>query len=137
MNGGNWSRPISDDKWTNGNNFTITAFAKDNAENTETPGPIRTFLFDNQVPTSVILIPVDNGTYSVLNTITGTATDNASGVKNIKVSINNVTDTTYWAGTGWASAETYMLASGTTNWYFTSPEWTTPKNYLIKSKSRR
>ena len=28
-----------------------------------------------------------------------------------------------------------MLASGTTNWYFTSPEWTTPKNYLIKSKA--
>ena len=68
--------------------------------------------------------------------ISGTAIDNASGILNVKVAVNNTTDTTYWSGSNWSATETYLdVTSGTDSWVFDKPStgWTSGKNYLVKA----
>jgi hypothetical protein len=60
--------------------------AKDSAGNIETPGAGILFTYDVSKPTSTILIPVDNGWYSDLPTITGTASD-VSGINKVEVAV--------------------------------------------------
>ena len=96
------------------------------------------FIFDNINPSSQITLPTNNAMISTLPNISGSASDATAGVSNVKVTILNVTDNKYWTGSNWQSSGSDVflnVTSGTTAWYFTSPTWTSPANYLVKSKS--
>lgn len=53
----------------------------------------------------------------------GTATDELSGVGEVKVSIQRNSDSAYWNGATWVADETLLAAQGTTSWrYLFTPE---------------
>jgi hypothetical protein len=53
----------------------------------------------------------------------GTASDDLSGVGEVKVSIQRNSDSTYWDGITWNGSETWLTAQGTTSWrYAFTPE---------------
>ena len=50
--------------------------------------------------------------------ITGTATDQLSGVHTVYISIQRQVDGFYWNGTNWSLGETLITADGCTNWSY-------------------
>ncbi|MFZ2777675.1 MAG: fibronectin type III domain-containing protein, partial [Candidatus Moraniibacteriota bacterium] len=126
---------------TQGHVYLIRSKAADNtAYSPETPGIGTSFTYDNAAPTSAITAPADNADLSALTTITGTATDAASGVTSVQVSIKDLgtdgTGETWYNGSTFSdSSETWQAASGTTSWTYTAPAWTHNHQYLIRAKA--
>ena len=90
---------------------------------------------DNTPPTSTIDGGEDNGVvYSNTwdGSITGTATDNLSGVKEVQLTIQNSTNE-YWTGLDWQTGETSVIAAGTTNWTYQIGTTLNEGTYTIKS----
>jgi len=82
---------------------------------------------------SQITLPSNGLVYISLPVISGTAlADN--GINKVEISIKNITDNTYWNGSMWDTFETWVSATGTSNWSYTSPSWTVGKCYLVKSR---
>jgi hypothetical protein len=88
---------------------------------------------NNNALISQITIPSNNINYDDLPTISGTALADA-GINKVEISIKNITDNTYWNGSMWDTSETWVSATGTSNWSYTSPSWTVGKCYLVKSR---
>ncbi|MFZ2778643.1 MAG: fibronectin type III domain-containing protein, partial [Candidatus Moraniibacteriota bacterium] len=114
--------------------------AQDLATNPNNTATNNTFTVDNTGPVSLVTAPADNADLSSLATITGTATDAASGVTSVQVSIKDLgTDgagaTWYNGSTFGDSSETWQSASGTTSWTYTAPTWTHNHQYLIRAKA--
>jgi hypothetical protein len=63
-----------------------------------------------------------NGTFDSNNfpgKIFGTATDSSgSGVQKVEFKLRRDFDALYWNGTNWLGVETWLLATGTTNWEY-------------------
>jgi phosphodiesterase/alkaline phosphatase D-like protein len=137
---GTWSYSgLSAGNYTNAHSYTIRSRAVDGL-GMEVPGSGVTFTYDNVAPASAITAPTNNADLLSLATITGTATDSASGVASVQVSIKDLgTDgagATWYNGSTFSDgSETWQAAGGTTNWSYTSPTWTHNHFYLIKSKA--
>src|SRR5262249_50359111 len=73
------------------------------------------------------------GTPSV-GDVCGTASDNASGVQKVEVSIKRGSDGLYWNGAAFVSGETWLPASGTSNWNYA---FSIPADgaYTVKSRA--
>ncbi|MBL7014321.1 MAG: T9SS type A sorting domain-containing protein, partial [Candidatus Marinimicrobia bacterium] len=78
-------------------------------------------IVDRESPNSYV-----NIAYDYFNTvgwdsttqITGTASDGLAGLNEINISIHNQNNNTYWFGSGWTSDESWILATGTSNWSY-------------------
>ncbi|MCG2827339.1 MAG: hypothetical protein L6265_12185, partial [Thermoplasmatales archaeon] len=71
---------------------------------------------------------------NTLTSITGVANDDISGIKKVEICITRGNDGYYWTGSAWSSSETWLNASGTSEWsYPWTPE--TDGAYTIKSRA--
>ncbi len=104
--------------WTNGN-YTVQAYATDMASNIET-GPSITFSFDTDPPVSIIAYPLDASYQNVVDSITGTASDAASGVASVKVGLMRQSDGKFWNGSSWDTPLIWHTATGKEYWKFTA-----------------
>ena len=131
---------IGGGSWVNGNWNLIKTRAKDGAGTPETPGIGLSFrvLNDPTPPSSAVVIPTNNGAYRSLNQVTGTASDNFT-VTEVRISIKNVTDTTWWGGGAFdapSEVASWSLVTGTTAWTYVNPGWVDGKQYLVKSRAK-
>jgi predicted phage tail protein len=56
-------------------------------------------------------------------------------VHRVEVVISNVTDNTYWNGTTWVVAKTWLTATGTISWSYDMPSLSHGKVYQVRAKS--
>ena len=96
-------------------------------------------IVDSGLPTSEFTCPANNSFYNKMNPIYGTALDtiNGTGLNKVELSIKILKDDKYWDGTAWISDETWLLAIGTTDWYYdtSTVTWSSDTQYLIQSKA--
>ncbi|MDI6791472.1 MAG: Ig-like domain-containing protein, partial [bacterium] len=115
--------------------YTIQSRATDTAGNVENPGTGNNFNFDSQAPSSTITFPANGADLNILSQITGTAIDATSGVYSVEVSIRRGSTGLYWNGAGWAGVESWIMATGTTNWSLAWPGSMPGDIYTIRSKA--
>lgn len=98
-------------------------------------------IIDNTKPNSVITAPYESSSSATLITndwdgsLAGTASDSASPVSQVLLSIQRESDGQYWDGSAWVTdleTEVLFAANGTTNWNYalSNPD---PDNYTIRS----
>jgi len=100
---------------------------------------------DVSPPVSTVTFPADGGNYNAAgwnagctSGICGTATDNASGVLRVELSIRRVSTNRWWTGTGYSSTtERWVLATGTTSWRYSLASSTFPGvgSYVIRVRA--
>jgi hypothetical protein len=118
---------------TSDKSYTVKAKSIDEAGNESTPSS-NSFVFDTTNPT----VTPNNIPDSVksLTSINGTAADTPPGQVNmVQVQIKNTTDSLYWNGSSWITAETWLNTTGTTSWSYPMPSLTDGKPYTVKAKS--
>ena len=95
-------------------------------------------LNDTIPPVSSILLSADEIVQESMTEIYGTAYDYApgSGVRKVELSIERNNDRKYWDGDSWGDKETWLLASGTTEWTFNCSGITWDSNFSYALKSR-
>ncbi|MBU2634826.1 MAG: lamin tail domain-containing protein [Nanoarchaeota archaeon] len=123
--------------WVDGSSYTIVAKAMDTSNNWSTVFATATFTYDVSFPTSSITYPVNNVTYEDMDSITGTAGDEVSGVSECRVKLMRNADSQYWNGSTWTATEIWNIASGISAWNYntTSIIWSTG-TYAVWSKSQ-
>jgi hypothetical protein len=107
---------------------TIKTRAVDNANNFEVVGTGRPVTVDKTLPSSTISSPAMGANLKGTSyTISGTASDNLSGISKVEVGIT----LSSWGGT---NPTTWYTATGTTSWSYT---WTLPADgsYAITSRA--
>ena len=96
-------------------------------------------IIDTKTPNSTLNLPINNGIYYSLDSISGTAFDppNGSGLNKVEITIKRLSDDNYWYGSGWNSQETWLLVNGTTNWSYNSSTvtWTSGTQYRVRSRA--
>ncbi|MCK5561977.1 MAG: hypothetical protein KAJ51_15365, partial [Thermoplasmata archaeon] len=96
-------------------------------------------IIDTKVPNSKIIVPKDNEYYNYLDVISGTASDTKKGsiVSKVEIAIYNLNDNSYWNGSNWVEEESWLLASGTTDWLYDSISinWSSCHQYQIRSRA--
>ncbi|MDA3793543.1 MAG: hypothetical protein PF545_07870, partial [Elusimicrobia bacterium] len=146
--GGNWTySDISDNHWDwvgEGHKFTVKVKAGDNAGNIEVPVAGTVFYFDDTVSTSAVTYPVDTESYSGVTSISGVATDVASGihpagVDYVKIRIKNPTGDCLDISQdpdSFVAGDVWNTASDTTTWTLAvdPTAWTTDTVYTINSR---
>jgi uncharacterized membrane protein len=95
-------------------------------------------IIDVCTPTSGITTPIDSECYNDLDLISGSANDpvDGTGINKVEVAIKRLADNNYWGGSNWLTAETWLTASGTTDWSYdcSMVTWTSGKKYSIQSR---
>ena len=102
-------------------NYQVVAVGTDNVNNMSGSSTSVPVTVDNTAPAVSISFPVNGGTYtsSTWMTITGTASDAASGISSTAVAVENNTTGKWWGGSSFnLSSADYLAASGTTNWSY-------------------
>jgi hypothetical protein len=140
-----WRYSLSSSTFPGVGSYAIRVRATDNSGNVETPATT-TFVYDTTNPSSTVTFPTNNSSYTTttwnagcgVSGVCGTASDAASGVQAVEVSIRRGT-TTYWNGTSFASTtEVFLPATGTTSWSFAFPASSFPASgsYRIRVRAR-
>ncbi|MFA5859733.1 MAG: hypothetical protein WC955_11795, partial [Elusimicrobiota bacterium] len=133
--------------WPSGRYYRIWSKAVDTASNTESPTVYNRFGVDNEAPVSYIQKPVNTGFYNSLVTVSGTSTDDFSGIAEIQVRTQNLLNGKYWDGTAFLGEDpnasaVWRVATDTENWKFTGitnppggasedDSWVSGKKYSI------
>lgn len=78
----------------------------------------RTFIYDGTKPSSTVSNPSHGAKLNALDTINGTSSDGTTSVLQVEIQI--LFDGAYWNGSAWSATETWLLATGTTNWTYDS-----------------
>jgi hypothetical protein len=119
---------------TDGMTYTARSRAVDEAGNFQTVHASAVFSYDLQPPDSQV---GTQGYYSAVTwtgNITGTATDTASGVLGVAITVQRSSDDRYWNGSAWQIAQTWITATGTVEWaYPFSP--TSDITYTVRSRA--
>jgi LmbE family N-acetylglucosaminyl deacetylase len=124
--------------------YTVRVRATDVAGNVQAPSST-TWVYDTTNPSSAVTFPVANASYTTAtwnagcaaSGICGTASDAASGVKRVEVSVRRGSGN-YWNGTSFSStSEVFFPATGTTTWTFSFPASSFPAaaNYRIRVRA--
>ncbi len=94
--------------------YTVTVHASDHAGNTQYEPELATFTYDTTEPQS---LPSTAGCFDIwTGVITGTASDNMSGVAVVHATIQRASDSLYFNGIGWASSPYWLTTAGTDPW---------------------
>ena len=116
-----------------------SASVASNAGNTGTLN--YTITADTVAPGVTVTFPVDGTSYSSstwTGTITGTASDAASGVASTAVAVENTTTGKWWGGSSFnQSSADYLAATGTTSWTdaFASSNLTPGASYSVVAQA--
>lgn len=86
---------------------------------------------DTLAPSSTVTIAP---CYRSAMEITGTASDSASGVAAVQITLQRSSDGLYYNGSSWASTSRWITASGTTSWVFPFVP-TVETTYLVRSRA--
>ncbi len=126
----NWSYAFTPQ---NGETYTVRAKATDRAGNEQMTPSQSTFTYDAAAPVSAI---ATSGFYRLetwTGAITGTASDEVSGLQRVELTIQRP-DNAYYNGTGWQPTEFWLTATGTDVWQreFTPTDGMT---YTIRSRA--
>ena len=103
---------------TDGMTYTARSRAVDVAGNIQAVYGSAIFSYDLQPPDSQV---GTQGYYSAITwtgNITGTATDAASGVFGVAITLQRSSDDRYWNGSAWQIAQTWITATGTVDWAY-------------------
>ncbi|MDI6756871.1 MAG: Ig-like domain repeat protein, partial [Endomicrobiia bacterium] len=134
--------------WQSGRQYLVVSRSSDAAGNFSSAYTVgvnsNTFSFDNVAPAAFVALPSNNSTRNNLPTISGTATDDFSGVTDVKLQITylDAGDTYYWTGVIFSSEtpnaeitgivasprQTYSVWTATES----LPSWTGPKYYQVR-----
>jgi hypothetical protein len=109
--------------------YTITPQARDKAGNLTTGAGV-TFVMDTVAPQVSITSPQNGQEFRVTPGVTGTASDAQSRVTLVEVRVQRLSDGLYWNGSAWTSSQTFVRASGTSNWTFALPALSTARYKL-------
>jgi len=97
------------------------------------------FIIDTVSPSSAPTIPINNGIYQSLKKVTGICTDPiaSSGILQVEISIQRLSNKYYWDGKAWGSFLTWLKTNGTSEWTYdtTSISWTSGMKYKIQSRA--
>lgn len=120
VNGGNWLAwsASSAIPWVSGTMYDVVARSIDQLGQYSTPYSTATTTFDNTTPSSFVMVP-QNGSNAIGNlpTISGTASDAASGVLNVSVRISSGPSFgTCWNAASWVACPASLSATGTGSW---------------------
>lgn len=114
-----WSYPFTPSP---GETYIVWSLAWDNAGNREYYYDANWFqctgIVDTTPPDSTV---TTSGTYpagACPSVITGTASDDLSGVNRVEITIQRDSDGKYWDGATWVGSAVWLLATGTTNWLY-------------------
>jgi len=122
---------------TPGMTYEVRSRATDNVGNVQSPvSAAATFMLDIGLPTSAVGTSGYYGTLTWTGNITGTASDAESGVARVDITIQRGDTNQYYNGSWWQATPVWLLASGTTAWYyhpFTPEHGTT---YTIQSRAQ-
>ena len=120
----NWNYALAAAKLTDGHTYTLHVKATDNAGNVESVQTV-TFTYDTTAAAASVTTPASNGIFYNASTIpaniAGSASDAASGVATVKISIlesgsgNYLNQLSSGAAFNQAS-QTFLTATGTTSW---------------------
>ena len=111
----------------------MKANSVDKAGNESTPA-LDSFIFDATNPTVTLDSTLDF--VKSLISISGTAVDTPPGqVDKVQLQIKNSTDSTYWNGSSWVAAESWLDATGTSFWSCSMPSLSNGKSYAVKAKA--
>ncbi|MDI6756459.1 MAG: Ig-like domain repeat protein [Endomicrobiia bacterium] len=148
----NWSWNSSVVDWVDGNRYLIETRARDRALKSNDGGYTGNwqidystvgFRIDKTTPTAGIVIPLYDAavkTYSSMPTITGTAADATSGIKEIKIVVRDVAPGkgVYWKGTylpsygdNWQDEVVRLPVTGTVEWSTAAPQMVDNNRYRI------
>ena len=123
--------------WLHNQTYYVNLSARDTAGNWNNSTASASFLYDDQGPIADVVAPINATYYSTLTNITGTASDDGSGVATVNITIYNQTGAKYWNGTDWGSDDLVWLdtTGTTTRWYYDTafPSWTNGSTYLINA----
>ena len=95
-----------------------------------------TFVVDFIAPTGAITLPATNSFTNSLSLITGTASDDLSGVESVQLTISSGTGVSqvWWNGSTWQGSvfplSTTLYSS---SWTYASPTWATGKQYFLQA----
>ena len=92
---------------------------------------------ETAVPASTIATTGFYGPNTWLGAITGTASDATSGVYQTKISVQRLSDNSYWNGLVWQVVSSELTATGTNNWSyaFDKANLTDSISYKIKAEA--
>jgi len=134
----NWIYDSSLIPWTSGTQYNIRSRAIDNATNIELTGTGYVFNIDMDRPQSKIIAPKSNSWLNKIDTISGNVEDiSGSGIDKVEITIQRVSDNSYWFENGWIKSENWLTVSGTEKWSYNSSEvkWTSGDQYIIRSRA--
>lgn len=134
----NWVYDSSSVPWSSGVQYIVQSRASDLTGNMESPSPGNIFIIDMEDPWSVIEGPINDTYLNRLDNISGRAGDSSgSGISEVEISINRLSDNTYWDGNGWNINEAWLTVTGTELWYYntTTIEWLSDVHYLLSSQA--
>jgi hypothetical protein len=133
-----WSKSTELPTWETGTIYNIKSRGTDNISNEEIPGEGSTFVFDLESPTSFVDIPFEGVFLKDLSSISGTSFDTGGAFVDImEITLKRNSDNMFWNGSAWEGSESWLQASGTTSWSYTSsfPSWDNGVNYTVTSRA--
>ncbi|RLI68130.1 hypothetical protein DRO91_09425, partial [Candidatus Heimdallarchaeota archaeon] len=121
--------------WANNKTYYVNISTRDTPGNWNETTATSYFLYDTGNPTATITAPINGNWYSSFTNITGTASDQESGVQAVNITICNQTTDEYWTGAAWQASSINLTATGTTSWYYNTlpPTWTNGTYYYINA----
>ncbi|MFA5859695.1 MAG: hypothetical protein WC955_11605, partial [Elusimicrobiota bacterium] len=141
--------------WQSSHRYLVLSKGVDPATNDGTEFAVgyssNTFWYDNQVPSAKVTIPISSGTYKYLATLSGTVTDDYSGVTETKLKISYLlsNDTYYWTGVKFDSESVTEVTavvntpgSTSTTWSYTDADlegsngWTSQVTYRVQARAK-
>ncbi|MDO8529258.1 MAG: Ig-like domain-containing protein [bacterium] len=120
--------------WDGTNTIKVSG-AKDAAGNTMADDISNTFIIDTIDPIATISLPASESYKSSGFTISGTASDENSGLYAARLKIQRSSDGLYWRGSSWG-ASFWVDASGTTAWSYNFTASIQNVTYTIEAKAQ-
>jgi hypothetical protein len=109
----NWSLPFAPTVETT---YSVTSRATDNVGRLQSSYGTGAFLYDASPPTSVVLTTGYFGLGTWPGVIQGSASDSASGVAAVHITIQRASDRLYYDGASWGSTPNWLAVNGTSSW---------------------
>ncbi len=108
-----WSRPFTPTVETA---YTVRSRATDNCSNVQSALGEAVFAYDNAPPQSAV---ATSGCFKATDwpgVISGSASDAASGIEYVQITLHRASDGQYYDGSSWGMTAIWLSVSGTTAW---------------------